>query len=313
MPKLIDLKDWLSARDAARYLSSVFGEEVQEADVLRLGLDGRLKLSVHFVNHAQARPCEIVSFDKVVWRESMFDRPGATPGDKRPMIPDCDPIDEDRWLRIGDEVVTLADVWDLVMLGTERLDVEHAYQTLTGGPAVTLEGLDGAFVEAQGKLWQIQENYDNNPYQSGSTAQLERIKESIARNDIDSEKANELLAKHSEARKEFLERQRSGPRCENYYPSSLPSDSVFVVRTTALRQLEDEVRGAQEKPLGTSERRSLQLLFAAMAKQAGFNLDQRGIAAAIAAATESTGAPITDDTVRRYVAETLDALDARKK
>jgi hypothetical protein len=40
--------------DAARHLSTLFGEEVREADVLRLGLDGHLTLSVLFTGPSSA-------------------------------------------------------------------------------------------------------------------------------------------------------------------------------------------------------------------------------------------------------------------
>ena len=54
MNKLFKLKEWLTVPDAARHLAGVFGEEVTEADVLRLCLDGHLTLSVHFVNGTSA-------------------------------------------------------------------------------------------------------------------------------------------------------------------------------------------------------------------------------------------------------------------
>ncbi len=52
MSKLFKLKEWLTLPDAAKHLAIAFGEEVGEADVLRLALDGHLKLSVNFVNKA---------------------------------------------------------------------------------------------------------------------------------------------------------------------------------------------------------------------------------------------------------------------
>ena len=58
--KLFKLKEWLTVPDAARHLSIVFGEEVSEADVLRLALDGHLKLSVYFVNYAKASCGKVV-------------------------------------------------------------------------------------------------------------------------------------------------------------------------------------------------------------------------------------------------------------
>ena len=48
--KLLKLRDWLTVPDAARHLSILLGDEVTEAHVLRFALDGRLTLSVDFVN-----------------------------------------------------------------------------------------------------------------------------------------------------------------------------------------------------------------------------------------------------------------------
>ena len=55
MKNLLPLRAWLTVPEAARNLSILFGDDVSEADVLRLALDGRLTLSVHFVNGATAR------------------------------------------------------------------------------------------------------------------------------------------------------------------------------------------------------------------------------------------------------------------
>ena len=46
MSKLFKLKEWLTVSEAAKHLSVLFGEEVAESDLLRLGLDGNLDLSV---------------------------------------------------------------------------------------------------------------------------------------------------------------------------------------------------------------------------------------------------------------------------
>ena len=67
MGKLFNLKEWLTVTDAARHLAIVFGEDVTEADVLRLALDGRLRLSVYFVNHATARCGKVVTREEVDW------------------------------------------------------------------------------------------------------------------------------------------------------------------------------------------------------------------------------------------------------
>ena len=55
-------------RDAAAHLSIAFGERVTEADVLRLGLDGHLTLSVDFVNHGSGRLGKIVPREQATVR-----------------------------------------------------------------------------------------------------------------------------------------------------------------------------------------------------------------------------------------------------
>ena len=61
MNKLLNLKHRLTVPDAARHLTMFFGEDVSEADVLRLALDGHLTLSVNFVNHAMGRCGPVIS------------------------------------------------------------------------------------------------------------------------------------------------------------------------------------------------------------------------------------------------------------
>ena len=78
MSKLFSLKEWLTLADAAQHLAIVFGEDVTEADVLRLGLDGRLRLSVHFVNHTRAHCGKVVSWDETEWRERSSAREAPT-------------------------------------------------------------------------------------------------------------------------------------------------------------------------------------------------------------------------------------------
>lgn len=248
MGKLFNLKEWLTVADAARHLSIVFGEEVTGADVLRLALDRRLRLSAHFVNHAIGRRANWIPWDEYTELvelthalDKMHGREGErTAEEKRKPV-----------LRCEDDVVTLAGIWDLPMIGNERLDIEHQYWGLTGGPSVTLQSLDGAFVEGrEGQIFQLQEDYDGNEYQAGSIAALEKLKQHIAEHDIEGAEAESLLNRHKAQRKEFLEKRRAKPAKENYYPAGgLPEDAVIVVRTKALREFE---RQSNDAPLPTS-------------------------------------------------------------
>jgi hypothetical protein len=67
MSRLFKLKEWINVGDAAKRLSALFEENVTAADVLRLALDGHLKLSINFVNNAKARGGKIVSWDETEW------------------------------------------------------------------------------------------------------------------------------------------------------------------------------------------------------------------------------------------------------
>jgi hypothetical protein len=272
MGKLFNLKKWLTVADAARHLAIVFGEDVTEADVLRLALDGRLRLSVYFVNHAIALCGKAISLEETDWKllpslngygmrlqtegehslkqDSIWQAPTKLlallkdiPTAEWPnwiALPSGLNIDGERFLELSDTVTTLRGVWDLPMIGNERLDIEHKYQNLTDGPAVTLQGMDGAFVEGRdGQICQLQEDYDGNKYQAGSSAALETLKQHIAEHCIEGAEAESLLNRHKEQRKKFLEERRARPAKENYFPAGgLPEDAVIVVRTEALREFE---------------------------------------------------------------------------
>ena len=285
--KLLKLREWLTVPDAGRHLSNIFEEEVSESDLLRIALDRHLKLSVYFVNHAAARCGKIVPYEDVEWRESKqisFMKSGKGIPDKikgnpqkiKEYIDQFPPttimkslnLDGERYLNLDDNVTTIRGVWDLSMIGNERLDVEHKYQMLTGGPEVTLQGLDGAFVESKdGVMCQLQESFDKNEYQSGSAAQLEKIKEHIASNNIEEEKAKELLSQHKKNREEYLNKRKKKNHADDYYPAgALPRDSVLVVRTQALIDLQERLsseESAKKKPLGIrSEKTYLNIICA---------------------------------------------------
>lgn len=248
--KLFQLKEWLTVPEATRHLSILFNEAVSEADVLRLALDGRLKLSVNFVNYAKARRGKVVPYEDVEWREpiipelkNLHDEAKGKPV----LVMKSLNIDDERFLNLDDKVTTLKGVWDLSMIGNESIDVEYEYQQLTDGPEVTLIGLDGAFVENEdGVMCQIQESFDKNEYKSGSAAQLEKIKEHIASNNIEEEKAKELLSRHKKKREEYLNKREKENPTNDYYPAGgLPRDSALVVRTQALIDLQESLSSEQ--------------------------------------------------------------------
>lgn len=323
--KLFKLKEWLTIPETAKHLSIMFGEEVTEADVLRLGLGKHLKLSVNFVNHGHAkRGDKFLPFDE--WEEKLrkmtswenaktlaaqdgmiavyfsgFDmafylkdeelnkdskqwRFGQDEELKSVLLNKLSPevqsellsnmieqviIDHRRQSEkfggkvppstdsFRGKVFTIKDVWDLPMLGTERLDIEHKYQMLTDGPEITLTGLDGAFVEREdGVIFQVQESFDKKwiDYQNSEESKKKRLDfyskaldKRIANKEIDDKEAEKLLNQ----RRINLDKPRKYD--DNFFPADgLPEDSVLVVRTQALIDLQErlsQVDSDKSKPL----------------------------------------------------------------
>ncbi len=275
MKQLFNLKQWLTVLDAARHLSILFGEEVSVADVLRLALDGHLILSVDFVNRTEGRPGRLVPLQDA----------------KRLKIMSLDnkPLDLVVGVEIGDQVIefdkrviTLEGVWDLKMRGAEKIDVEHQYQWLTGGPPVDLQSLDGPIVCRQdGMHCQLLENFSNN--------------------------------KHFDPKN--LKEPRSHP--DNYYPAGrLPADSVLVVRTSALHDLEARLAEPDqkaEKPIERRERNTLLLIVAALAKLAKIDVTKPSkAAAAIATQTDLMRVSVAARTIENHLNRISDAMEERR-
>jgi hypothetical protein len=240
MKKLLNLKQWLTVADAARHLSILFGEDVSEADVLRLALDGHLTLSVYFVNGARGRcgPAIPAEDAKVTIQEEDPDDWSHLTGGQSADEGEVKVfsqwvhgliLGDGRVLEYDRETVLLDGVWDLTMLGHERLEIEQRYQLFTEGPEVDMRFRDGPLdhpivSREDGTYCQLHEPY--------------------------------FADKH-------------------YFPAdTLPADSVLVVRTSALHDLEARLAEPDqraEKAVERRERTSLLAIIAALAQLANTN------------------------------------------
>jgi hypothetical protein len=315
MNKLLRLKEWLTIPDVARHLSIHFDEEVTEADVLQLGLDGHLTLSVHFVNQAVARRCVLVPIAEA--ERSELRLPNKEPETLTVGVQ----VNETEWLNFTGEVVCLHAICDLPLIGSERFAVLHEFERLTGGPPCTMLNLDGSFVRGtDGQLYQLLESYEQNEFTKGSSAALPDLQQRIAREGLHPTAAQQLL-RYPEERKAFLDRadgnKRSGREGENYYPiQGLPPDSVLVVRTAALRAVEDSLgdrRAGSETSLATRERQTLLIIVGALCRELGINPAERGAAKRLAESTERFGIPVTDETIRKFLKQLEEAEGSRRK
>lgn len=170
----------------------------------------------------------------------------------------------------------LEGVWDLLMLGAERLDVEHEYQSITGGPAVDLVCLGGPLISSpdRSSMFQLLDNYKRSarpPKQLQPSAKPKLSKEKNENLDCLSTIPGNTTVTLSKN-----ESQADWNYEIFYYPAAaLPKDSTFVVRTAALRDLEKKLlsdEAVPEKPLHQNERKSTEQIIATLAAMADLDL-----------------------------------------
>ena len=281
MSKLFKLKKWVTVPDAAKRLAITFGEEVTEADLLRFALDGHLKLSVYLVNGAYGRPCRPKRIEEIEWDEVL-----ALDGKHTIKIPRGGRVwsDELGCFQVERDVMTMAEgVWDVPLIGGERIDVEFKYQQLTNGPEVTAISLDGVFLAStSGMLLEMQSHYSDNKHFN---------KENL--------------------KKPFLHR-------DNFHPAGgLPDDAIFVIRTDVLMEFEksqDGVLDPAEKPLTNRERDTLLTIIAVLCKEGKLDYTKAAkTSGLIQSMAASMGVSIGDTTIENHLKRIPDALATRTR
>ncbi|MCG8037114.1 MAG: hypothetical protein JAZ19_08750 [Candidatus Thiodiazotropha taylori] len=337
--KLFKLKEWLTIDDASKYLSILFDGPVTKADVLQLGLDGHIDLSINIVNTATGRVGNIVPRNNA--KLNIVDCAASTPLpriikkgilnsdlNKLPenikngldrgtlkAIPMGMVINKNDVLEYTDEIVRITGIWDLPMIGGETHFVLQKYQALTDGPDLTLSCLEGAFLKSsEGKLICIHDKFEDDIFQSRPMSLWGKIKNQLLYINILS---NSNITDNDDGIKEDSNTAVTKPNTKDYYPTGeLPNDSVLVVRANALREFEQrQINSAapKQKALKTNERNSLLTIIAALCNHTNIDPDGRGVAVHIAKMTEKIGAPVSDDTVRRVLEKIPDAIESRIK
>lgn len=313
MSKLFKLKEWLTIEETAKYLSTSFGEEVPVHDIYRMALDGHLVLSMNFPNKAHGNLGAIVGIENVKRFKPPVELLELSQNRNLEHLSNgiiiSDHIGDGQFINWDEKVDTVEGIWDLPLLAGERLDVEHIYQFLTGGPEITLTVLAGTFIRQGDVFCRLVESLDENEFMSGSLAERREIEVFIQENNIPPEKVKEIWERYEQDRKEFSEKKGSSSYESNFYPAGrLPKDGVYVVRTAAIVNFLNRINETpkQEKPLSTKERNSMLTLIAALCQEAKVDYRQRGIANALAASTEKMGKPLSDDTIRGILNQVKD-------
>jgi len=211
--KLFMLKQWLTIPDAARYLSIILGEEVSEADVLMLAIDGHLTLSINFVN------CTLAL--QIMSTLSELEADIRASGN-RPLF------DINKAFRFKDKADMIEGVWDLLLLGKGPAIIKKSYHELKNGPIVI--------------------DYGSGIFLKGKSKQIVALQEGRPRTLID----------HNKMEKGKYRYYHMDP-ANLYLSGKLPDDSMFVVRTDALMNLQKHFfqrTFSEDKPLDAREERT---------------------------------------------------------
>jgi len=262
--------------DAARHLSILFGEDVTEADVLQLALDGYLALSVRFVNKAPARYGKSSVF--VHRTEMEISNPEANKVIEPGIGGLSPPSGVVSWEK---EIEFIDGIWDLLMVGSGRTSVEQRYQFLTDGRAVETLHWGGLLVNRPDGTWCGILEYRS------ELEHLDKI--------------------HVDA---------SYDHSDHYYPAdALPSDAALVVRTSALQDLEARLSKPEpnvERPVGQRERTTLLVIIAALAELNGIDVKKPSKAALeIESATIRMGARVAARTIEEHLRHIREAMEKK--
>lgn len=306
--KFFKFKKWLTIKDTAVHLSNIFSEPVCEADVLQLGLDGHLILSVNFVNCTPARNGKVVPYREArrrhyrsllddEFRAEFFEKnmtDASVKSDKELSEYDAQqqlatlskyidmPLDDFfhrsdegsiEGLYIGngrvlefekDHVYQITGVWDLPMIGNEKIDIERRYQRMVSGIEVDGIYLDGTFVSGENdKICQLQESFgDRYGYRDAISAQFNKLRRLELSKSINRRKEKLLILRREKLEK-LQEIEKEWNNFNKYFPAGgLPEGSVLVVRTEALRDFEQFIaeneaeKKISTKPHGNTEHNS---------------------------------------------------------
>lgn len=154
MSKIYKLKSWFGMAEAAERLSNSLGEAVSVSDLIQLGLERKLTLSVLFHDGV-----EIVS--GVIKTNSLRERFQFPIGMLEELGLSSDNLDvQENYFSSTKNTATGSGIFNLPMIGGERADVESIFCKITGRNREYTSSLDGVFLERNSQLYRIQERFD---------------------------------------------------------------------------------------------------------------------------------------------------------
>ena len=250
---LWELRAWLTLKEAAGYLYFKAGLDVDESNILRLALDGKLQLSLNFL-----KPIKAIQY-----------REGAELEEHRTQI---------------------EGIWDLLVQGPVRLELENRYRATCGLPHVEFDprekpfDTEGAFVTGEeGVVYQLLP-FLNSLWWSGRNPSVLPV--------------GSLLGVR--------------PHALDAVVASLASPSLGPEEQQPSKP--DDATDPLDKPLMARERATLLTIIAALAKEANIDIAKASKAGSIIEVlTEKLDARVSARAIENHLKRIPDALERRGK
>ncbi|MFV0547723.1 MAG: hypothetical protein ACK5M5_03250 [Limnobaculum xujianqingii] len=167
MNKLFKLKEWLTLEETTRRLTLVLQEEVNISDILQLALDGRITISALIEESKYAIKAKKESVNLIErFNKNLLSNEEVDPLIKA-VIKDLGFPDEEFFSPYESAIIPFggvfklpSGVYDLPMIGAEKLDILHICSTLQGREPVTLINLNGPYLLHEGNYVNIMAPFD---------------------------------------------------------------------------------------------------------------------------------------------------------
>ncbi|MCE9886529.1 hypothetical protein [Obesumbacterium proteus] len=178
MKKIFKLKKWLTLDETSRRLTTVFEEEITVADCLQLALDGYIKISALVEGGKYVVDAKIV---KTTQREALekfiisTSEEGAIVRllDEERFVPNYQLDHEYEAIERNGNVCSLeGGVYDLPMIGSEKLDVMHAFDLAQDREPREFVNIEGAFLNAGGRVLNVLKNYNEFSYKPDDSGRV---------------------------------------------------------------------------------------------------------------------------------------------
>jgi len=269
--RLLQLKQWVTVSEAAHYLTKAINESVSESDIYRFALERQLELSIRFPNKQPAKKVtkfvnfwDDFTFDQFLWASQ---------------LDSC----ECAIFENIDYPENLIGVYQLPLIGAERIEIEQAYSDLQQ-PFDVLSP-PGIRTEEKNDLGTFVKNVDGVLYCLVERTEFELVDDECQElNPYGSE--NEIVTRYP---------------AQNY----LPLDGTLVVLTKELTRFIQSatapIEMQQEKTLTTKERKSLHLIIAALIELAEYDMEHPYTAAKEIMYKIKESSHITENTVATHL------------